>query len=383
VDFWALKDISLQIQPGEVVGVIGPNGSGKSTFLKILSRITAPSAGRVTLTGRVGSLLEVGTGFHPELTGRENIFLNGAILGMSRREIAGRFDEIVEFSEISEFLDTPVKRYSSGMYVRLAFAVAAHLESDILLVDEVLAVGDLSFQRKCLGKMGQVSSQGRTILFVSHNLGAISRLCQRTLWFEHGRLRENGNTESVVTKYLVSGTEDGGEAVFGSDGVISPGSEYVMLDAVRVRTFDGIVTPSVSVNPFVLEVQYRVLKRAPGLRIGIRLSTHDGTAVFTSTDDDDRGGLVREPGVYVSRCSVPGGILNYGQYFVTVGCDFPKIQTHFNVDPALSFHIGPGGAGGYTTDRRGGILRLPLRWDVEMIEPLLSKINEYSGRLEM
>ncbi len=202
VDFWALKDVSLQIKQGEVVGIIGPNGAGKSTLLKILSRITFPTTGRVRITGRTASLLEVGTGFHQDLTGRENIFLNGAILGMTRAEIVRKFDEIVEFSGVEEFLDTPVKRYSSGMYVRLAFAVAAHLEPEILVVDEVLAVGDAAFQRKCLGKMGSFAQSGRTVLFVSHNMDAIGSLCQRCLWMKDGRLHKDGPADEIVEDYF-------------------------------------------------------------------------------------------------------------------------------------------------------------------------------------
>ena len=202
---WAVKDVSFDVQPGEVIGVVGGNGAGKSTLLKLMSRITSPTEGEIQLRGRVGSLLEVGTGFHPELTGRENVFLNGSILGMGRREIERKFDEIVAFAEVEKFLDTPVKRYSSGMYVRLAFAVAAHLEPEVLLVDEVLAVGDMAFQRKCLGKMGQVSRQGRTILFVSHNMTAVKTLCTRAVLFEGGRLVADGDVDAVVDRYLTGG----------------------------------------------------------------------------------------------------------------------------------------------------------------------------------
>jgi len=202
VDFWALKDVSFQIKQGEVVGIIGRNGAGKSTVLKLLSRITIPTEGRIRIDGRVACLLEVGTGFHYELTGRENIFLNGAILGMTRAEIIRKFDEIVAFSEIEEFLDTPVKRYSSGMYVRLAFAVAAHLEPEILLVDEVLAVGDAAFQKKCLGKMGSFAQSGRTVLFVSHNMEAIRSLCQRVVWLKEGRLHKDGEADEIVEAYF-------------------------------------------------------------------------------------------------------------------------------------------------------------------------------------
>ena len=203
-DFWALKDVSFEVKQGEVVGIIGRNGAGKSTLLKILSRITEPTEGKVELIGRVGSLLEVGTGFHPELTGRENIFLNGAILGMKKAEIKKKFDEIVAFAEVEKFIDTPVKRYSSGMYVRLAFAVAAHLEPEILLVDEVLAVGDAQFQKKCLGKMGEVAKEGRTVLFVSHNMGAIENLCEKSLWLDGGSVRNIGPSYDIIQQYLSS-----------------------------------------------------------------------------------------------------------------------------------------------------------------------------------
>ena len=212
-EFWALKDVSFDVQPGEVIGIIGRNGAGKSTLLKLLTRITEPTSGEAIINGRVGSLLEVGTGFHPELTGRENIFMNGTILGMKMREIAAKFDEIVAFSELEKFIDTPVKRYSSGMYVRLAFSVAAHLEPEILLVDEVLAVGDVQFQKKCLGKMGDVARAGRTVLFVSHNMAAVQNLCQRGVWLQHGRLQQIGEIETVVKAYLEGG-ENKSDAFF-------------------------------------------------------------------------------------------------------------------------------------------------------------------------
>lgn len=370
-DFWALKDVEVRIQPGEVVGVVGRNGAGKSTFLKLLARVTKPTTGRIRLNGRVGSLLEVGTGFHPELTGRENIFLNGAILGLSKREITQRFDEIVAFAEVTQFLDTPVKRYSSGMYVRLAFAVAAHLEPEILLVDEVLAVGDSAFQRKCLGKMGEVARGGRTILFVSHNMAAITRLCQRALWFDEGRLREDGGPEEIVGRYLAAGAGTGGEVVFpNAQRREAPGSEYVTLEAIRVRGGDGSLQPSVDVRrPFSIEVQYRILRRTSGLRIGVRLAAHDGTILLSTTDaDGDEHERQRDPGVFVSRCEIPGEFLNYGLYYVTVGCDFPMVQTHFLVEHGLAFQIAPtGGAGGHISDGRSGLLRLQLPWSVAQV----------------
>ncbi len=323
------------------------------------------------LEGRVGSLLEVGTGFHPELSGRENIFLNGAILGMSKREIAARFDEIVDFAECGQFLDTPVKRYSSGMYVRLAFAVAAHLEPEILLVDEVLAVGDAAFQRKCLGKMGEVAKQGRTVLFVSHNMAAITRLCERALWFDRGGLRESGKPQETVARYLASSAAEGGEVVYSdADGHSVPGSEYIRLEAIRVRSTNGDVSTTLDVRfPFTIDVQYRVLRRTTNLRVGVRLSAHEGTVLLSTTDMDDQEELTREPGVYVSRCQVPGELLNYGLYYVTVGCDTPSVQSHFLVDHGLAFQVAPtGGVGGHINDGRTGLLRLRLPWTLERVE---------------
>jgi lipopolysaccharide transport system ATP-binding protein len=363
-NFEALRDVSFRVEPGEVVGIIGRNGAGKSTLLKILSRITEPSSGRVELRGRVGSLLEVGTGFHPELSGRENVYLNGAILGMTRREINAKFDDIAAFAEIDEFLDTPVKRYSSGMHVRLAFAVAAHLEPEILLVDEVLAVGDAVFQRKCLGKMNDVAQKGRTVLFVSHNMGAMTRLCTRGVWLERGQLRLDGDIEQVVSSYLANDTHCDGEIAFQSDSS-APGSSDVRLCAVRVVNQEGRITSSLDArHPFHIEVEYEVLRELSDLRIGMRLVTHDGTAIVTSTDGDESGHeFVRTPGKYVSRCTVPGCFLNYGQYFIAVGSDFPLRKVHFSLDPALSIQVEhTGGVGGHILDGRKGILRVQLPW---------------------
>jgi len=252
---WALKDVSFEVKRGEVVGIIGRNGAGKTTLLKILSRITEPTEGRVEIHGRVGSLLEVGTGFHPELTGRENIYLNGAILGMSKKEINRKFEEIVAFAEIEKFIDTPVKRYSSGMYVRLAFAVAAHLDPEILLVDEVLAVGDLEFRKKCLGKMQNVSQVGRTVLFVSHDMGNISNLCSRTVWLDSGTIRAVGDTKDVVSQYISSGTHLRGEISW-VDIKSAPGNERVRLKAVRIKS-NGHVTADVMIDTEVsIEIDY-------------------------------------------------------------------------------------------------------------------------------
>src|SRR5438094_366500 len=245
--FWALKDVSFEVNRGEVVGIIGRNGAGKSTLLKILSRITEPTEGEVEIAGRVGSLLEVGTGFHPELTGRENVYLNGAILGMKRSEIDRKFDEIVAFSEIEKFLETPVKHYSSGMYTRLAFAVAAHLEPEILLVDEVLAVGDARFQKKCLNKMHDVGHQGRTVLFVSHNMPAITRLCARTILLDEGSVLHDGPSHQVVSAYLNSGLGTTAAREW-PDPAKAPGGEVARLRAVRVRTEEGRITDVVDIR---------------------------------------------------------------------------------------------------------------------------------------
>src|SRR6266545_174606 len=252
---WALKDVSFEVQPGEVMGIIGRNGAGKSTLLKILSRITEPTTGRAELYGRVGSLLEVGTGFHPELTGRENIFLNGAVLGMKKAEITGKFDEMVAFAEIDKFLDTPVKHYSSGMYMRLAFAVAAHLEPEILLVDEVLAVGDAEFQAKCLGKMGAVASEGRTVLFVSHNLAAITRICPRSILLDGGRVLCDGPSHKTTSAYLKSGHGTTAERVW-TDLAAAPGDDIVRLAAVRVRAENGDIREALDIRkPVGLELE--------------------------------------------------------------------------------------------------------------------------------
>jgi lipopolysaccharide transport system ATP-binding protein len=367
---WALKDVTFDVKQGEVVGIVGRNGAGKSTLLKVLSRITEPTKGRAQINGRVASLLEVGTGFHPELTGRENIYLNGAILGMRRVEIEQKFDEIIAFAEIEKFIDTPVKHYSSGMYLRLAFAVAAHLEPEILLVDEVLAVGDASFQKKCMGKMGGVAQQGRTVFLVSHNMAAITHLCDWVLWMDNGQLIDYGNTEEIVSKYLGSGVSELGEVTLPQNPERITDNTYVCPLAVRIRDNEGRVTSAVdSRHSFNIEVEYQILKRISNLRIGIRLTAPDGAVVFAPKDTDSyEEGMERLPGRYVSKCTVPGDFLNYGQYFVTIGSDVPMIRTHFLHDRVLAFHVEQtGGVGGHMPDRRGGLLRLRLPWNIEKI----------------
>ena len=368
-EFWALRDVSFEVKQGEILGVIGRNGAGKSTLLKVLSRVTAPTSGQVKVKGRIASLLEVGTGFHPELTGRENIYLNGAILGMTKAEIRGKFDEIVDFSGVSDFIDTPVKRYSSGMYVRLAFAVAAHLEPEILIVDEVLAVGDAEFQKKCLGKMQDVAGHGRTILFVSHNMAAVTRLCRSGIVMEQGAIAMHGDISSVVARYLQS--DAGDKTDFQPDPTKPPvGNDAVNLLRLTVRGPDGATGSAFGAEtPLQVEVCYRILKPIRGMRIGFRLSSGDGTVVFTTTDRDadreeDTNG-VRQAGVYSSCCHIPPAFLNRGQYFISLGSDIPMVQTNFFCENILSFTVEPvGGLAAWKYDNRAGLVCPDFRWEI-------------------
>jgi lipopolysaccharide transport system ATP-binding protein len=358
---WALRDISFEVQAGEVVGIIGRNGAGKSTLLKILSRVTEPTTGRAELYGRVGSLLEVGTGFHPELTGRENIFLNGSILGMARREIQRKFDQIVSFAEVEKFLDTPVKRYSSGMYVRLAFAVAAHLEPEILVVDEVLAVGDYAFQQKCLNMMRDVSVQGRTVLFVSHNMGAISRLCQRCILLDQGRMVDSGTTARVVQAYMSTGLAQRAEYTQKSDP-----EKAVNLRSVSVVGSDGLPRSEVGYDEsprFVLE--YEVNRAVSSASIGIAIFTADGTCAFASADFDAEPELLaqRLPGTYRAEVEIPSKWLNIGMYSVAVHMANASNGTVYDAVDALIFNvIDTGSPGSRNGVERRGILQPILNW---------------------
>ena len=311
-DFWALDDVGFDVQPGEVVGIVGRNGAGKSTLLKILSRITEPTAGRIELNGRVASLLEVGTGFHPELTGRENIFLNGSVLGMSRAEINGKFDEIVDFAEIERFLDTPVKRYSSGMYVRLAFAVAAHLEPEILIVDEVLAVGDANFQSKCLGKMSDVAKGGRTVLFVSHNMTAVQSLCESAVMLENGRLVQRGDTDDVLSRYLRSNCDAGSRVDFSR---LPRSAGAAILRELVMRDPNGAEVSSVPIGGEVdFEVSGEAATKLRDATLGIRISRVTGERVATCLTSYQ----FREPmlldGKFVLTASLKNLRLLAGQY---------------------------------------------------------------------
>jgi homopolymeric O-antigen transport system ATP-binding protein len=366
---WALKDVSFDVRQGQALGIIGRNGAGKSTLLKILSRVTDPTEGYGELRGRVGSLLEVGTGFHPELTGRENIFLNGAILGMTRKEIQSRFDEIVEFSEVGQFIDTPVKRYSSGMYLRLAFAVAAHLEPEILVVDEVLAVGDADFQRKCLGKMGDVAQQGRTVLFVSHNMSSILRLTEETLVLEKGKVLLRAPSAEAVDFYLNRGLSKLGERFWEEDEVPPSAAPFRPL-AIRVRAKDGAVSDTVrSVEPFTIEIEYALSEDLTGLRVGFYLMSTRGEPIFTSFDTDSselfQAFPARARGTYTSRCVIPANTLNEGRFVLGINASSYHIRRYFQDEQALTFSVAASGAPGtHWPEPRPGGVRPVLDWKI-------------------
>ena len=372
---WALKDVSFEVTEGEVLGIIGRNGSGKSTLLKILSRITEPTSGFAEIHGRISSLLEVGTGFHPELTGRENIFLSGGILGMRKREIERKFDDIVSFSEIGKYIDTPVKRYSSGMYVRLAFAVAAHLEPDILLIDEVLAVGDAEFQKKCLGKMQNLAGSGRTVLFVSHNMAAIKNLCQRTILLDKGDIVEDGATDRVVKHYLGSGLGTSAERVW-PDIKSAPGNEIVRLKAVRARNVKGEMTSEFNIQePIYVEMEFWVLKEAANLDENFSFFDESGLFLFVSYNNSDSiwHNHRRLPGLYRSVCRVPGNLFNEGYFTIQAIVSTIPHTTHASIKDVITCHIfdpGSGGArGDYSIEWPGGVIRPKLEWEVEYVPP--------------
>lgn len=338
---WALRDVSFDVEKGEVVGFIGRNGAGKSTLLKILSRITPPTEGTVEIQGRVGSLLEVGTGFHSELTGRENIYLSGSILGMRKREIDSNFDEILKFSEIGNFIDTPVKRYSSGMYVRLAFAVAAHLEPEILIVDEVLAVGDFAFQKKCLDKMSSVAREGRTVLFVSHNMVTVQNLCETCYLLDNGRIIKSGPTQEVISSYLNTESSLSSEKIW-EERERAPGNDQIRIHFVSIRPEnfpeDTQVTTS---TPFTLTLQF--WNELPDIHISIkfRLYTDLGVIVFDSMPQFDHEWKDRlfPVGLYESTCTVPGNLLNFGKYRVHISFIKNYRDVLFEIEDLMRFSI--------------------------------------------
>jgi len=335
--FWALQNVNLEIKEGEILGIIGKNGAGKSTLLKILSRVTAPTRGNIRVKGRIASLLEVGTGFHSELTGRENIFMNGAILGMAKQEIRSKLDEIIDFSGVEDFVDTPVKRYSSGMYVRLAFAVAAHLEPEILVIDEVLAVGDAEFQKKCLGKMGEISRGGRTVLFVSHNMGAVSRLCSRGVCFETGRLIKLGETSSVVGQYLRVDSKLINEKEWSEDD--APGNSNVKLRSVKITTQKNKATDIVEINESIFIVIIVKSKKCyPDFGISVVVKNSQGEIIIHSSSLTSTTSEVTDD-IWLYKMEIPPNLLNVGRYSVSVASDIPNKEMIFHVKDILSFDV--------------------------------------------
>jgi len=361
---WALKDVSFKVTCGEVVGVIGRNGAGKSTLLKVLSRITEPTEGYAEIQGRVGSLLEVGTGFHPELTGRENTYLNGTILGMIRAEIDRQFDEIVAFSEIRKFIDTPVKHYSTGMRVRLAFAIAAHLQPEILIVDEVLAVGDSTFQRKCLGKMDEIAGGGRTVLFVSHNMGTIAQLCDRVLWIENGKLKMDGSPTKVIEAYLSFGSEGYSSTWYNSSP--TPCEAEVQIHSTRLLSRDDQPSTVVNFNSsFKVEISYEIIRPTRNLSIYHCVTNSGGNAVWLSWDTDttEWKERLRKPGHYVSTCKVPASLLRPGRYHLSVGALVDGIKGITSHQGILAFDVSEVG---YPLNReRTGVITPLLEWEVK------------------
>jgi lipopolysaccharide transport system ATP-binding protein len=337
---YAIKDVTFEVKQGEVLGIIGRNGAGKSTLLKILSRVTAPTRGEIKIKGRIASLLEVGTGFHPELTGRENIYLNGAILGMRKFEIDKKFDEIVDFSGCELYIDTPVKRYSSGMYVRLAFAVAAHLEPEILIVDEVLAVGDAEFQKKCMGKMKDVAGQGRTVIFVSHQIASITRLCQNVLWMDCGKLFEHGKADLICSHYLANGSKVASHRKWESNSR-APGNEWVRLEGINAIS-DGSSAENMNIKSSVeINMDYRVLKAGKVLIPNIHFYADDGTLIFISHDwFSGWRQTPRELGQYRTTFTIPGNFFSEGRLTVKAAMStYAPFEVHFVESDAVAFTI--------------------------------------------
>jgi lipopolysaccharide transport system ATP-binding protein len=371
-DIWALKDVSFDLPEGGVLGILGRNGAGKSTLLKILTRITSPTEGRATIRGRVGSLLEVGTGFHPELTGTENVYLNGSVLGMKRKEIARKFPDIVEFAGVERFIDTPVKRYSSGMQVRLAFAVAAHLEPEVLLVDEVLAVGDAEFQRRCLGRMEDMSQSGRTVVFVSHQMQALSQLCDRAIHLEAGQIVNDGPASEVVAQYLqsVGGT---GSSRFWPDDETAPGDGNVLMRSVRVVDADGELIDAVDVrNPVGIEIGFTVRNTNLPIFPKIKVLDRSGNVAFNAMDTSDRWREPTPSGEYVATAWIPANLLNEGLTTVevaVVSLAGMKLFPRATVRDAVSFHVQDPGMGDSARGPFGGqwkgVVRPMLDWTTE------------------
>ncbi len=365
--FWALKDVNFTIQQGDRVGIIGRNGAGKSTLLKILSRITEPTSGRMRIRGRVSSLLEVGTGFHPELTGRENIFLNGAILGMGKAEIVRKFEEIVTFAEVEQFLDTPVKRYSSGMYIRLAFAVAAHLEPEIFIVDEVLAVGDIQFQKKCLGKMEAVGKAGRTVLFVSHNMAAVNTLCNKGILMDKGQITAEGTVEKILDQYIERSVSNRSHTFVNQAREDSQTKARLIEARVLGKQKEPCaLLPVDQAASIALVWQLKV--SVPFLRVGVEITNTNGVVVLSSMDTDTTGlhGKPRQPGVYQETMSMPPFLLMPGIYSVKVFAGMPGIERIMEMEDILEFEVTEHHThlSHVPSARRSGYIAAPLQWEV-------------------
>lgn len=371
---WALRNVSFDVSEGEKVGIIGRNGAGKSTLLKILSRVTMPTEGRAQIRGRVGALLEVGSGFHPELSGRDNIFLNGAILGMGKQEIREKVDQITEFAGIERFLNTPVKRYSSGMHLRLAFAVAAHLEADILILDEVLAVGDAEFQKKCLGRMAEFGESGRTVIFVSHSMPAILRLCERVILLDQGGIVADGTPQNVIGSYLNSGLGTSAERVWHNPET-APGDEVVRLKAVRVRSLDNVTEEIDIRNPIEIEIEYWQLVDSHTTRpsANLHFTNEEGILLFMTNDSNNQQWrrANRKRGVVSAVCEIPGNFLAEGRHFVLAAVSsFNPTKVHVAEKDAVSFQVvdrtsGDGVRGEYANEWPGAV-RPMLQWKVSL-----------------
>lgn len=364
-DFWALSSLDLDIMPGEIVALMGHNGAGKSTLLKILARVVRPTTGEAVLEGRVGSLLEVGTGFHPDLTGRENVYLAGAIMGLSRRETSTRFDEIVAFSEVEAFLDTPVKRYSSGMYTRLAFAVAAHLDSDILLVDEVLAVGDAEFQRKCLGRMSAVARQGRTVVYVSHNLPSIRSFCSRGVLFRKGHVLHDGPVSEVIATYVNAGASGLAEVSWAAGDPGAPEGGGVRLRSAWVADADGNRTTDIDARrPFTIGGEIELAQRLEGMRIGFRITDTEGQLLCFSHGYPGGGPSNHtDPGPIRFEATMPGHVFNAGQFNVSLWFDAQPYRTsHLVTEPLFVLAVSDPLGHGPAHEKIPGVLLPDIRW---------------------
>ncbi len=369
-EFWALKDVSFEVKQGECIGIIGRNGAGKSTLLKLLSRITEPTTGRIELRGRVASLLEVGTGFHPELTGRENIYLNGAILGMSREEIKRKFDEIVAFAEIEKFLDTPVKRYSSGMYVRLAFAVAAHLEPEILIVDEVLAVGDINFQKKCLGKMGNVATkEGRTVLFVSHNMTAVNSLCNQSIWLQAGKIAHFGETSATISNYLTSSTSMVNEYIW-DDLETAPGNEKVKWHRVAISPICQTKEVELTVaTPLIAEFEIWNYVDNAMLNFSLHLFSFEGVRILNTFSYPQRFPI----GLVKGTCDIPPHFLNDQTYRIGIMIVEDIARVLYFLEDALVFQVHDVEREVSWYGKWDGLVRPKLDWTVSFNNRIIVK----------